>query len=235
MTEDEWRTSTDPLAMLASLREYGTSERKLKLAACACAGRVAVLLKDQRLAAMVVLAELAADGADTSAERAAILANLQADPVQPHEYAQHNGRAGVAFAAIHPPGNSLFAGAFSWMATAVAWVGFPTAAVDPDDWGSPHDPAWRTCWSEEIAAQVAILLDIFDVPFRPVSFSPSWRTEGVVSLARGIYEERAWDRMGVLGDALEEAGADPELVRHCREPGVHVRGCHVLDAALNLS
>ncbi|MBN9517063.1 hypothetical protein J0H58_00865 [bacterium] len=80
---------------------------------------------------------------------------------------------------------------------------------------------------------MTVLRDLFGNPFRPVSFQPEWRTEAVVALARGIYEERAWDRMPVLGDALDDAGADPELVRHCREPGIHVRGCHVLDAALD--
>ncbi|MBN9520478.1 hypothetical protein J0H58_18445 [bacterium] len=44
----------------------------------------------------------------------------------------------------------------------------------------------------------AAFRDIFGNPFCPVSFAPSWRTEAVVALARGIYEERAWDRMNVL-------------------------------------
>ncbi len=39
--------------------------------------------------------------------------------------------------------------------------------------------------------------------------------------------------MPILGDALEAAGCTPvEALRHCREPGEHVRGCWVVDALL---
>lgn len=77
------------------------------------------------------------------------------------------------------------------------------------------------------------LRDIFGNPLHPVSFSPEWRTESVVALARGIYEERAWDRMTVLADALEDAGCSDEAVlAHCREPALHVRGCWMIDSVL---
>jgi hypothetical protein len=51
-------------------------------------------------------------------------------------------------------------------------------------------------------------------------------------MAQMIYEERAFDRLPILGDALEEAGClDEELQAHCRETGhsEHVRGCWVVD------
>ena len=53
----------------------------------------------------------------------------------------------------------------------------------------------------------------------------------VRQLAAGIYEERDFslERMGVLADALEEAGADAVLLDHLRGPGPHTRGCWVLD------
>jgi hypothetical protein len=36
--------------------------------------------------------------------------------------------------------------------------------------------------------------------------------------------------MPILADALEEAGCDnADILAHCREPGVHVRGCWVVD------
>ena len=49
----------------------------------------------------------------------------------------------------------------------------------------------------------------------------------VHALARGIYEERAFDRMPILADALMDAGCDDEgILGHCRRQGsVHVRGC----------
>jgi hypothetical protein len=78
--------------------------------------------------------------------------------------------------------------------------------------------------------------DVFSNPFRPVVIEPSWRTSVVVALANAIYEERRFEDMPVLGDALEEAGVESSLVAHCREPGrVHVRGCHVFDHLLGKS
>jgi hypothetical protein len=80
---------------------------------------------------------------------------------------------------------------------------------------------------------VPALDDLFGNPFRPVSFDPSWRTEAVVALARGVYEERAFGRLPVLADALEDAGcADEAVLAHCRGSGLHVRGCWLVDGLL---
>ena len=75
--------------------------------------------------------------------------------------------------------------------------------------------------------------DVFGNPFRPVAFDPAWRTPRVLALAQAVYEERAFDRLPILADALEEAGCDnAALLAHCREPGLHARGCWAVDAVL---
>ena len=82
----------------------------------------------------------------------------------------------------------------------------------------------------------AILRDIFVNPFRPVVFDPRWRTEHTVGLAAKMYDDREFAAMPILADALEEAGCDSEpILTHCREPGVHVRGCWVVDLVLGKS
>lgn len=44
-----------------------------------------------------------------------------------------------------------------------------------------------------------------------------WNNGTIPKLAQAIYEERAWDRMPILGDALEEAGCtDTTILEHCR-------------------
>lgn len=64
---------------------------------------------------------------------------------------------------------------------------------------------------------------------------PAWlaREDGVVvRLARTIQEEKAFDRMPILGDALEEVGCTrEEILAHCRT-GEHVAGCWLLDTLL---
>jgi hypothetical protein len=52
-------------------------------------------------------------------------------------------------------------------------------------------------------------------------------------LAESIYQERDWGRLPILGDALEEVGCSiPAVLQHCRERHEHVRGCWVVDLAL---
>ena len=82
--------------------------------------------------------------------------------------------------------------------------------------------------------QLATLRDIFGNPFRPVAFAPAWRTSDVLLLARGIYDERAFDRMPILADALQDAGCTNEdILSHCRDASAaHVRGCWVVDHVL---
>lgn len=76
----------------------------------------------------------------------------------------------------------------------------------------------------------SIVRDIFGNPFRLVPVSPSWLTSTVVALATGMYQERAFDRMPILADALQDAGCDNEdILSHCRSEGPHVRGCWVVD------
>jgi hypothetical protein len=52
----------------------------------------------------------------------------------------------------------------------------------------------------------------------------------VKQLAEGIYRERAFDRLPILADALEEVGCTSnDVLNHCRQPGDHVRGCWAVD------
>lgn len=78
--------------------------------------------------------------------------------------------------------------------------------------------------------------DMLGNPFQPVLLDPawlSWQTGTIPKLAHSIYQERAFDRLPILADALEEAGCDnAEILAHCRQPGVHARGCWVVDLVL---
>jgi hypothetical protein len=65
------------------------------------------------------------------------------------------------------------------------------------------------------------------------SVDSSWLTSTVIALARGINDERAYERLPILADALQDAGCDyADILDHCRGPGPHVRGCWVVDLVL---
>jgi hypothetical protein len=78
--------------------------------------------------------------------------------------------------------------------------------------------------------------DIFGNPFAPATISSIWLTwnDGTVrSVAQAIYDDRAFDRLPILADALEDAGCDnADILTHCRSGGEHVRGCWVVDLLL---
>jgi hypothetical protein len=98
--------------------------------------------------------------------------------------------------------------------------------------------SWEREWWESNPAvrkpAPRLLRDIFGpLPFRAVTVDPRWLTSTAVALARTIYEDRAFDRLPILADALEEAGCDnTDVLSHLRGDGPHVRGCWVLDLVL---
>jgi hypothetical protein len=64
----------------------------------------------------------------------------------------------------------------------------------------------------------------------------TWNDGTVIKIAQAIYNERAFERLPILADALEDAGCDnADILRHCREPGEHMRGCWVVDLLLGKS
>lgn len=84
--------------------------------------------------------------------------------------------------------------------------------------------------------QARLIRDIFGNPFRPSTIDPAWLTwnnRTVPKLAQTIYDDRRYDIMPILGDALEDAGCnDEQMLEHCRGTGPHVRGCWVVDLIL---
>jgi hypothetical protein len=88
------------------------------------------------------------------------------------------------------------------------------------------EPDWPGPW---------LIHEVLGNPFRPLPPLPpavlAWNERLVSRLAAAIYEEKAFDRMPILADALEEAGcSEAAILRHCRQKSEHVRGCWVVDA-----
>jgi hypothetical protein len=90
--------------------------------------------------------------------------------------------------------------------------------------------------SEELLAQAELLRELFGNPFWPVAVDPgwlAWNRGTVVQMARCIYEDQQFAELPYLADALEESACtDSAILKHCRQPGEHVRGCWVVDLLL---
>ncbi len=75
--------------------------------------------------------------------------------------------------------------------------------------------------------------DVTGNPFRPVAFDPAWRTSTALVIAQGIYDDRAFNRLPILADALQDAGCENcDILSHLRGEGPHVKGCWALDLVL---
>jgi hypothetical protein len=86
---------------------------------------------------------------------------------------------------------------------------------------------------DESSVEAQLVRDVAGNPFEPVAIDPAWRTAEVRALVQAIYDDRAFERMPVLADALAAAGCDnAAILDHCRSPGPHIRGCWVVDLVL---
>jgi hypothetical protein len=95
-----------------------------------------------------------------------------------------------------------------------------------------HDDHYR--WIKNLQRASRIVRDLFGpIPFRTIPFERTWLSNSVTSMAECAYTGRAFDRLPILGDALEDAGCgNADILAHCRQPGEHVRGCWVVDLLL---
>jgi hypothetical protein len=222
MTEQDWLTATDPDRLLGHLYGRG-SPRRWRLFACACARHVAHLLSDPQLLHALEVAERLADGRAGEIERR--MTNTEVDRVL------ENGPCGDA---AYSAGWAIVEALEGDPVIVRRWSGQINHAADAaarNAEGEGRDPVAAS--AAECTYQCAVLRDLFGNPIRIVRFDPGWRTwnDGtIVRIARRIDQEQAFVDLPILADALEEAGCtEAEVLDHCRQPGVHVRGCWVLD------
>ena len=242
MDEGLWLESTEPAELLEFVQAKAT-ERRLRLFTAACCRALWIWMKDERSRSAVEVAERFADGLSTEEELAAArqAAREAADCVT-RQMTLHRQKVQEALAI----GGSEEEVPFDYPAWHAAHTSTNAAlcATEPDATKGAQKvlsyvdvpPGDRRLVRRR---QARVVRAIFGNPFRPLAIEPTWRTPEVVSLARAAYEE--WgegdgrldnDRLSVLADALEEAGATDPLLGHLRAPGIHPRGYFSLDAIL---
>jgi hypothetical protein len=209
MTEAEWLEGTEYQAILDYAYEVA-SERHLRLFACAVCRLIPGYMESEEDRKGLELTELDVDGLAPEGG----LDDLGDEDWDIRWYRREGWDASIR--AIE-----------SYMAT------------DDDD---PLPTSSEYCaWLDMVPKRGAlseIMREIIGNPFRPVVIHPArltWADGTVPRLARVIYDERAFDRLPILADALTDAGCtDEALLAHLRSPGPHVRGCWPVDLILGL-
>ena len=231
MTEAEWLSAREPSPLLADLYQRNlissaAGRRKFQLFACGCCRLVWPLLADARSRKAVAKLERYAD-------RIRGVYRGSADPEIDRLRRDAYNIANAAYIDLQRANDPTRAAA-----CVVVCAAYP--AVPDNIYGNLRTALAPTGWAGDTAVrrlEADLVRDIFGNPFRPVAVEPGWRTEAVVALARAIYDERAWDRLPVLADALDDAGCtNAALLGHLRDPALtHVRGCWAVDLILGLS
>ena len=248
MTEVEWLACADPDDLLEFLRDRA-SDRQFRLFMCACCRRLLPLLPrtpahDRRLCEKYVAhGEQFADGLSTWEEMAAALNEREFAKVSHEGYlaalaakqATYREVAGCSRPMLR--GRNLIAHPVStasgYSRTVMSRLQMNNTAAK----GSTPTAKKRMATIAEKRYQIQLLHDIFGNPFQPTTTINStwlhWNDGTAVKIAQTIYDERAFDRMPILADALEDAGCNnADILDHCRQPGEHVRGCWIIDALL---
>jgi len=261
MNEEEWLIGAKPDLMLVHLQRqvgFRALRRKIRLFLCACRRLGWELNTTGEEHAAIELAERFVDGQATHAERDTAREKLISSYLR-YQFARRSlvpdalvgrGFPGVPLlraifgseAENIPQLLAIFAceadnrlGDRAFQATALLVRTWTEAALGPNAHQRPGSE-WKQCQAKHRTIVGYLLRDIFGNPFRGASVDSHWLVwnDGTVPrLAQAIYDERAFDRLSILADALEEAGCtDADILNHCRQPGEHVRGCWVVDLLL---
>lgn len=90
--------------------------------------------------------------------------------------------------------------------------------------------------SKELKRLAGILREIAGNPFAEIHLDPAlatWRDGTIPNLAQACYDANDFSQIGILGDALEEAGCRAQaILEHVRAAQTHYRGCWVVDLIL---
>jgi hypothetical protein len=220
VTEAEWQDSTDPDRMLRCLNG-SASARRLRLFTCACFDAVAsksgpfCIEFDPRITQLVEFVRRLANGQATDKERSSALRSA-AKWTRDLDWF-----AGATYAAVMKD---------AW-ASAIEVVRSFTRDLSSMGYESDEENI-REYANDTFASTVrAYFCSLY---LRRVNFNPAWRTSDVMLLAQGIYESKAFDRLPILADALQDAGCNnEELLSHCRDKELTpVRGYWVLDLVI---
>jgi hypothetical protein len=206
--------------MLRSVEGTGT-ERQFRLVMCAALERIWPAIKDVRSREAVEVVRRFAD-------RRATKEQLEEASRKAFAAYRNSSASGMDAAA----GNAAYCVTYSRSDRGVSVA----HAVFADIKGVCRRDK-RFSAAAEVAVHCRLFRCVFGDPFLPRRGADrsllEWNNGVVRQMAKVIYREQRWPDLPVLADALEEAGCDEAgMLEHCRDGGLHVRGCWAVDGLL---
>lgn len=234
MTEQDWLSCTDPTRMLGLLSEgprnlARATNRKLRLFCCACCRQLwdtAPIGETGRYA--VVTGEKLADGGMAASReewQALIAARDKEHWPSPSWTALYMASAAIEL--------DVVAMSREWVNRRMDIVSHHhQAMILRDIFGNPWRP-WGNPWRKELISVLTANVPLGTRLFPHACFS--WNDRALERMAQEIYDNRSFENMGILHDALIDSGCDDEdILGHCLEP-YHTKGCWVLDLLMGRS
>jgi hypothetical protein len=259
VTEAEWLDeNVHPAQAIIGLytevyfgRARKATDRSLRLFASACCSDVEPLVNDGLVRTILTVVERYADGLATEAEYTAAGDAIEEALRQSYESAEQDYKSTNLWIAAPVPSLHLIeatahaAGRNPGVMSTGGWYSLAMHAVEKcgrvvqfatGEFGKNPKPQTEAAWRR----QMALLRDCLGNPIRPLPLlAPAGhrlKDSTALQLAGKIYDHRAFDRLPVLADALEDAGCiDADLLGHLRSPRPHVRGCWAVDLVLGKS
>jgi hypothetical protein len=262
MTEGEWLACTDPQKMLHYIRslrgarlrhrkpiwfadyKQDLAPRKIRLFYLACCRLIAQKSTDPMCQELLQLVEPFVETPPPTRYKEEVLAKFREKVIHSLDVPPITG-------ALYLPLGLAAAGLRLSMGLKV----LPLETREQD-----KDAVQRAALHAGAQVQCEFLRDIYGNPFRPLPpktgkrrWQEQWQSclasndEAVRKLAQAIYNNRQFDRLPKLANALEEAGCidsdilahcrqagckNDDILQHCRQPSEHVRGCWVVDLIL---
>lgn len=198
------------------------NKRLMRLLSVACCYLIWDLIKDEKNQRAVEVAELYADGLATEEERAKAHSSSSASA---------SSASSAAYSAFAYSAADYTAAYTAYAYAAYAYTAYAYAYADAN--ADANADAYYTVYAawnkkrDEMSLKQGIILQNMKG-----NWDDSWKTKDVTDLAATIYNEKRYELMPILADALIEAGCnDEQILNYCQTPNFYFRGCWVLDKA----
>ncbi|QJW98911.1 hypothetical protein [Frigoriglobus tundricola] len=250
-THTDWRTCTDPAALVERLGDTLTDGERLLILTgyirpmwtLPVMDRIGVRAAMDRVerAAYGLLDGNVMDGATEVLE--VILADMRSV-----DFPENNESLGVGLChevVRWARTRSKFGETLEWVVEQVRQYLLYRPAPPPSYVPSPHElpwdwfariempghpSVWMQCYQVAQRLMAEAIREVMPSPYARIAVERDWLDEAMVHSATGMFEAGNFDSVEQLGERFEERGCyDTDILIHCSQEERHCRGCWLVD------